>query len=151
MQSHTRAGGFAVAGFFVPHALWADLSYAQKEDVIVSWIKSVRSPEGFNGSGGVALDSEWMQQYPALHDYITLGTNPDGTLRRTSTITLFADMGTWKCYLNERDSGASLCATGSSVSDTLAALEVMLEAEVTPWRFSDRPRQENGKKSRRGS
>jgi len=151
MQLHTKATGHALAGFFVPHGLWEDLSYAQKEDVVMSWLKSVQRPDCASGSGGLVSDPVWLHEYPALHDYLTLGTGTDGLARRTSTLTLFAELGSWKCYLNERDAGASLCATGPSVQDALSALEAMLEAENTPWRFSDRAERNVSRKQRRGS
>jgi len=126
------------------------MSYAQKEEVLMSWLRQVRRPDGPLGSGGIAADPAWLSEYPALHEYLTAGANPDGSPRRTATLTVFAELGTWKAFLNERDSGASLCASGGTVGETLAALEVMLESEVPPWRFSDRAKPDNGKKSRRG-
>ena len=150
LQVHAKKGGFADAGCFVPYDLWLDLSYAQKEDLVMSWVKQVRRPDGANGSGGLVVDAQWVSEYPALHEYLTLGAHPDGSIRRTSTLTLFAEHGSWKLFLNERDSGASLCSTGPCIADTLSALEVMLEAEVTPWRFSERSQEPSGKKGRRG-
>jgi len=151
LQAHTKKGGFPYAGTFVPWPLWCDLDYRHKEDFVMGWLRQVRRPEGPLGSGGLATDPEWLQEYPALHEYVTLGTNPDGSVRRTSTLTLFAESGTWKCFLNERDSGASLCASGDTVSGALAALEVMLEGETPPWRFSDRQAAANGRRKGKGS
>jgi hypothetical protein len=151
LQAHTKKGGFPYAGTFIPWLLWCDLSYVQKEDLVMGWLRQVRRPEGPLGSGGLAVDAEWVQEFPALHEYVTYGVNPDGSVRRTSTLTLFAEGGSWKVFLNERDSGASLCASGETVSGALSALEVMLEGESPPWRFSDRGGPQNGRKSRKGS
>lgn len=151
LQLHTKATGQPLSGAFVPYPLWKDMSYGQKEDYVMSWLRAVRRPDGPNGAGGLATDPLWVSELPALHEYLTLGTNPDGTPRRTSTLTLFAEHGSFKLYLNERDAGASLCASGSTVQDTLAALEVLLEAENVPWRFSDRAEQPSGRGRRRGS
>ena len=151
LQEHTRCDSLSVRGVFVDRLLWEDLSYGQKEDFVMSWVKQIRRPDGGPGAGGVVSDPDWVRELPALHEYLTLGTHPDGTVRRTSTLTLFAEHGSWKAWLNERDAGASLCASGPTVADTLAALEVMLEAENCPWRFSDAPKQENGRRPRRGS
>src|SRR5215831_4072827 len=97
MQLHTKREGYAVRGFFIPSLLWRDLSYSQKEDVVLSWIKSVRRPDSPNGLAGRPADPVWMSEYPAVHDYLVVGENPDGSLRRTATLTLFADAASWKC------------------------------------------------------
>jgi len=149
LQAHSKKGGYAVAGCFIQAELWSDLSYAQKEEVVMSWLREVRRPEVGLGAGGLASDPVWLSEYPALHEYLTLGTRPDGSSRRTSTLTLFCEHSSWKCFLNERDAHASLCASGDTISGALCALEVMLEAEVAPWRFSDPPAQENGRKGKK--
>jgi hypothetical protein len=151
MQAHTRKGGFAYEGFFVPADLWNDMSYGQKEDMCMSWLREVRRPTSDQSGPDAAADPVWVHEFPALHEYLVVSTHPDGSLRRTSTLTLFAEHGAWKCFFNERHSGASLCATGSSIADCLSALEVMLEQESVPWRFYDKPEQGNGRRRGKGT
>ena len=148
LQAHSKKGGYAVDGTFVQYDLWNDLSYAQKEDFVMAWVRRVRRPEGGSAGALAASDSVWLHDYPALHEHLVLSTHPDGAQRRTSTLTLFVDGGSWKCFVNERDVDASLCASGPTIADALSALETILEGEVVPWRFSDRPRPENGRKGR---
>lgn len=151
LQAHTKKERYGHAGMYIPWDLWCDLSYAQKEEMVMGWLRAVRRPDGPLGSGGVATDADWMREYPALFEYVTAGVNPDGSVRRTATLTLFADSGSWKCYLNERDAGASLCATGDTVAHALSALEVMLESENPPWRFVEASGHSGSKKGRKGS
>lgn len=151
MQAHTKKGGYAFAGFFVPADVWADMSYCQKEEAVMSWLREVRRPTAPNGAPLGPVDPDWVSEYPALHEYLTVGQNPDGSVRRTSTLTLFVDGGAWKLFLNERHSGASLCSSGSTIASVLSALEVMLESESIPWRFSDRPEQSNGRPRKKGT
>lgn len=151
MQAHTKKGGYAFDGFYVPASLWNDLSYAQKEEVCMSWIREVRRPSGPNGGPLAAHDPDWVSEYPAVHDYLTAAVGPGGELRRTSTLTLFSEHGAWKLFLNERHSGASLCATGPTVGAALSALEVMLEAEDVPWRFSGPPSPPPARRKGKGS
>lgn len=151
MQAHTKEGLYAYAGYFLREEVWSDLSYFHKEQLVMSWIKRIRNPNADPGNGAAATDPGWVQEFPALHDYLTLRTDSDGASRRTATLALFAESGSWKLYLNDRDTGASLCASGGSVADTLSALEAMLEADNAPWRFSDRPRQDGGRRGRKGS
>jgi hypothetical protein len=127
------------------------MSYQQKEDYVLSWIKQIRRPDMGQPGGVLAADSEWLRDFPALHDYLTLGTDSSGAPRRVSTLTLFAEHGSWKVFLNERDVGASICATGDTVNAVLSSLEAMLEADNCPWRFSGPPKSEPPKKGRKGS
>lgn len=151
LQAHKKEGGYAVRGFFVPADLWSDFSYFQKETLLMSWLKKLRRPEDSPGGGSAATDSDWMSDFPALHDYLTLLQDPDGGPRRTSTLAIFAESGSFKIYLNDRESGASLCASGGTIASALSALETMLEGDTAPWRFSDRPRPEPGRKGKKGS
>jgi hypothetical protein len=151
MQAHRKESCHAQGGVFVDGDLWKDLSYGQKEDLVMSWLKRLKRPEENPGGGSAALDPDWVSELPALHDYLTLLSDPDGSPRRTATIALFAEHGSWKVYLNDRDSGASLCASGGTVAGALSALEVMLEGDNAPWRFSDRPKPASAGKGKRSS
>jgi hypothetical protein len=151
VQAQTKRSGYAVRGFFVSYDLWSDFSYFQKEALVMSWIKKLRRPEDSPGGGAAASDPDWVSELPALHDYLTLLQDPDGSPRRPSTLTLFAEHGSFKVYLNDRDSGASLCASGSTVAATLSALEVMLEGDSAPWRFSDRVKPGSVGRGKKGS
>jgi hypothetical protein len=117
----------------------------------MSWLRKVQRPSAGDVGALCASDPQWVQDLPALHEYLCSTVGPDGAPRRTSTLTLFAESGSWKCFLNDRAENCTLCASGDTVDAALCALEVMLEGERVPWRFSDRPAQENGKKQRRGS
>ena len=150
LQAHTKRGKWALHGTFLEAALWNDMDYRAKEDWVMGWIRDLRS--GSNGGlpGRAAVDSEWLQSYPAIHDHLVERTRPDGQPRRTSTLTVFADGPGWKVFLNERDAGASLCATGGTIAAALSALEVLLEEEDTPWRFDSLEPGNLSKKKRQG-
>lgn len=149
-QAHLMRTGYAVYGWFVDQAVWSDLSYFHKEQLVMGWIKSLRNPDGGAPRPADALDREWLSSWPALHEYLALTTCEDGSRRRTATLTLFVDGASWKVFLNEREHNASLCATGDSIAEAIGALEVMLEGSNPPWRFSDAPRPESGRPKRRG-
>lgn len=117
----------------------------------MSWVSKLRHSSGAGGGVPVASDPDWLSLYPALHEFLTLASHDDGSVRRTSTITLFVDTGSWKAFLNERDSSCSLCASGPNIPDTLSALEVLLESENPPWRFSGAPAGPQARKKKPGS
>jgi hypothetical protein len=135
-QAHSKRGSYAVAGMFIPRGLWVDLGYAQKEDIVMGWVSKQRRPADGASAPAVSSDPEWVLQLPALHEFCTLERHDDGTARRVSTVTIFADGGSWKVFCNERDLGCSLCASGPTIAEALGALEVMLESENPPWRLS---------------
>jgi hypothetical protein len=145
-QAHGKESGYAVDGFYVPWVLWNDLSYLQKEEVVMSWVSRNRRSPGAAAGPPVSHDAEWSMQLPAIHEYMVLLRHEDGSARRTATLTVFADTGSWKVFLNDRDSGTSLCASGPSVNDALGALEVMLEGENPPWRLCERQGEASGRK-----
>lgn len=151
MQAHSRVGGYAVYGVFVDRVDWDSMDYRHREDWSMSWIRKFQRPDGPPPDAPAATDGEWMQDFPALHEYLTAVRDVDGKSRRTSTLTLFADGGSWKGFLNERALGCSLCATGSTIADVLSALEVMLEGDSPPWRWEERPGRPGGKKGRPGT
>jgi hypothetical protein len=117
--------------------VWDDLGYFQKEDWVMGWVKKLSRPLGGAAAADAAVDPEWLQELPALHEYLVSRVGADGNPRRTCTVTLFAEDGSWKVFCNERQHGCSLCASGSSVAAALSALEVLLESEDAPWRWSE--------------
>lgn len=150
-QAHSKGNGYAYDGFFVPADVWLDCSYQQKESIVMGWIRKIQRPQVDAGAGNVAVDRDWVHELPALHEYLTVAADADGAPRRTSTLTVFAEHAAFKVFLNDRDTGASLCATGDSVRGALSALEVLLEGDSPPWRFYDRPDTSKGKRRGRSS
>lgn len=149
LQAHTKAGGFPVAGCYLHNDYWGCMSYAQQEDYAMGFIKRVSRPDQSSLARPIATDPEWVCELPALHEYLSSACDESGSVRRTSTLTLFAEQGSWKVFLNERQLNASLCASGDTVGAALAALEVLLEAENTPWRWNEvRPARPQGKQRR---
>ncbi len=151
LQAHLKRSEYATSGFFVAAPLWADLSYRDKENIVMGWIKDLRGSGGTGGPDRDSSDPDWLSQYPALHEYLTVRTRADGSPRRTASLTVFAEHGAWKVWFNERDSQCSLCASGSTIADSLSALEVMLESDCPPWRFSVLGIDSNSQKGRKRS
>jgi hypothetical protein len=118
--------------------LWDSVPYRVKEDFVVTFLRKLKASD-IRGPGGVmAEDPQWAKDYPALHEWMTALRGPDGKPRQVCTLTVFAAEGAWKAFLNERDAGMYLAATGDSVAAVLAILEGLLVAPETPWRGSTR-------------
>jgi len=148
LLAHSLKGGFCVAGSILERGVWEDMSYSQKEGWTLGWVKKLTRPSNDVGGGVVARDDEWVHQYPAVHEWLCDAVDADGRTRRTATLTLFAEGGAFKLFINDRASGASLCVTGSTVAGAFAALEAVLEEPDPPWRWYDRPRPGKGKEGR---
>jgi hypothetical protein len=113
----------------------------------MGWVRKLTRPDA-NGNGAVrACDPEWLREFPAIHEWLTDNVDADGRPRRTASLTLFVDGGEFKCFINDRCSGASLCCTGTTIAGLFTALEAVLEEENPPWRWPERPA---GKKQGRG-
>ena len=102
---------------------------------IVKFLKKIAAGAGGKGASSPPSDPEFEKAYPALWEYLTVTSWGKDQPRKTSTITLFADDGTWKVSLNDRDQGYGLFATGATFGDALNTLEELLTAPAgTPWR-----------------
>jgi len=77
----------------------------------------------------------WLSKScPALFEYLTVGEMDGGETRQTSTVTIFTEGGMWKACLNERDSEATLFASGENLEACLDNLEERLKAPHVDWR-----------------
>jgi hypothetical protein len=129
-------GSTVADGFFVPNHYAAFADGIMWRDWIMSLLRrpSVSSKPGV--ADGPSYDPEFAAKWPGLHEYLTALVWPSGGERKTSTLLIFAEQGTFKACLNERDSLCTLWAAASSVEGVLGALETLLEQEQPPWRES---------------
>lgn len=86
-----------------------------------------------------ASDIEMAQQFPALLEYMTSLTLPDGSPRRTSTLLVFCEDGCWKACLTDRgltdrDPSASLWRASDTFMGVLSQLDDALRVGVQDWR-----------------
>ena len=95
------------------------------------------------------VDPEFAKSYPAVYEYMTASVYPDGTTRKTSTLTLFCEDGQLKVCLSDKDRNAVLFSAGKGLKQALGALEGLLESDATPWRVG-RGEGPGGQKKRGG-
>lgn len=81
-------------------------------------------------------DAAFAKDWPALFEYMTATKWPDGSDRKVSSVTLFAEDGSLKCCLNEKNDQCVLFAAGKTLKTCLNALEGLLAGSDTPWRKS---------------
>lgn len=101
----------------------------------MSYLKKLQASDGA-GKPASFVDVDFQNSYPALHEFMTSPTYPDGSSRQLSTLTLFRDDGFWKACLNEKDQGLVLFVAEDRFGVLMEALELLLQEERPPWRKS---------------
>lgn len=86
--------------------------------------------------------------YPLVCEYLTADRYEDGSARRTSTITIFAEGRGFKGSLNDRDLDRVAFASSTEIEGLLALFEAKLKESSLDWRVNGG---NNGKKPRRGT
>lgn len=119
---------------------WDCISYASKEQTIMSFLRKLSRPADADLTGEPAHDRQLATDYPALHEHLTALVDAEGKRRQTCSLTLYGAQGSFKAYLNDRDAGCSLAVEERSLEGILGALETELEAECPRWRWPDRPK-----------
>lgn len=83
---------------------------------------------------GPLESGSWGSMYPILVEWLTLTLWEDNSTRATGTILLFAEDGSWKAALHDRDAGMSCFVSGKSPGDLLAKIELGLRETSLEWR-----------------
>lgn len=89
--------------------------------------------EGGDGSAEFDPD-EFALHYTTLWEYLTLSRFEDGSPRKTSSLTVFADDGCLKAVLKDRDASLCLWAAAPSMTGLFTLLDSMLNNPETAWR-----------------
>lgn len=79
-------------------------------------------------------DEEFSVLYPTLHAHMTQAVWPDGTVRETSTVSIFIDGAVVKCVLKDRSLGVCLWASSPTLGGLFGVLEALLCDPAAEWR-----------------
>lgn len=79
-------------------------------------------------------DEEFASRYPSIVEYLFTAKWTDGSVRVTSTISLFADNDCLKLVLNDRDNNRSVFINATTVEGALVALEEALANDTADWK-----------------
>lgn len=99
-----------------------------------TFVQKVEAPANGQGRPGAAGADTLASQFPALVEYLTLATWPDGTARETATLLLLSEDGLWKACLNDRGNERSGWLSGSTLGGLLGSLEAHLAEDRMEWR-----------------
>lgn len=145
LQAYHRFTMFSLVGLCVEQSLFEDLVHVEDVDVMGKFTEKAKAAAGRSAGPVQAKDAGFQKLYPALHEYLTEVTNSDGTVRQTASLSLYTQHGGFSAYLNDKETGQSICASGATVDELLEALEGLLQSSSPPWRAS-RERQPTGGK-----
>jgi hypothetical protein len=101
-------------------------------------------------AGGGFVDAAFTASYPTLWMYLTQRRWDDGSERRTSTLTIFADGVAAKCLLKDRDAGLCLWVASESVLTLFEVLEAALCDGETEWRVDRQLPDQKASRVKRG-
>jgi hypothetical protein len=100
----------------------------------MNFFHSLTNREGKPVQQVLPLDPKFFDGLPALWAFMTADEYEPGQPRERSSLTLFIENGAFKFYLAEKTKGAGIDATGATVADALAALELRLTSAAPGWR-----------------
>lgn len=94
--------------------------------------KPVRGEQGSLVAG--PTDAKLEAIAPALCEWLTAGRWDDGKPRKTGTVMLVAESGTWKAWVHDRDAGRSAWLSAASIVELVQALERLCSGGPAEWR-----------------
>jgi hypothetical protein len=75
-----------------------------------------------------------FSSFPAVLEFLTLLTWPDGTSRSSGTILTFHEQGCWKLCLNDRDAEESCFVSGRTLLEAFRQAEEAICLGTGDWR-----------------
>lgn len=119
---------------------WKRLFRPRAQDIICirgRYDMPIKKPQPTQATGGVPggarTGDDWVL-YPTLMEFLSEDRYDDGSPRRTATVTLFADAGTVKGSLNDRDLDRVAFVSAESLAALLVILEAKLSESSLDWR-----------------
>jgi len=97
-------------------------------------IKKPRPGEYYGPPEVPFLDDDFRDRMPNLYEYLTLERWQDGSVRTTSTLTIFVSGGNLKVVLNDRDNNRSAFFNASTFDSCLTEIESQLKADRVDWK-----------------
>lgn len=100
------------------------------------WMKKVKIASGPNATGPThlaALESGVMGKMHAIVKHCAVTRYDDGEPRRPGWVTIKTQGAMWMVTAKDPDAAAQISATGQTLDDALALLDLLLGAPDAPW------------------
>lgn len=105
-----------------------------------------RVVEAGSGGGPPGRTTGVLVECPAVTEYLSASTYPDGQARERAVLSCFIEDGRVKVCLNDRDTGRTLWRSGDGVEDCLILLETAIVDGTADWRRAATSRPGGGKR-----
>lgn len=102
--------------------------------------------EGGGGGGAPGRTTGVLVDCPAVTEYLSASSYPDGTQRERAVLSCFIEDGRVKVCLNDRDTGRTLWRSGDGIEDCLILLETAIVDGTADWRRAAGGRPAPGKR-----
>lgn len=79
------------------------------------------------------VESNLFTAFPSLIAHLAVTRYDDGDPRQPGWVTMKTQGSIWQCVAKDPDGAASLLATGQTIDDAIALLELLLGAPDAPW------------------
>lgn len=99
----------------------------------------MRPPKPGSTSGGSskpAAPGEWLTLYPAILEFLSMVSWPDGALRASGKIAVQTEYGFWKAQVNDNEGQRYAYLTATTPEELLDRLERGLTTGELDWRPS---------------
>jgi len=83
----------------------------------------------------------------ALSEFICLTKWDDGSTRKTGSVTIFTEEGSWKAWINDKDAARSSVCSAASLGALLTLIDDKLQDDSLEWR---RARPDQGRAGKKG-
>lgn len=130
---------------------WDAIGERGRREALMAFVRRGLSAAVKGGESSPFPDSKFAKDWPAVYEYMTESKYPDGTARKTSSLTLFCEDCQLKLCLTEKNEGLVLFAAGKTLQTALNALDGLLAGEETPWRKSQYGATQRGGKAKGGA
>lgn len=135
-----------------PYSGSRDALRVQLRESFMSFLSKLPDNSAQKSLLSVQVDEGLSKKHPALYEYLTAATYPDGTVRETSTLSISVADDGYKFCLRDRDQARCLWITSHTFFDGLKALDSALRGIEAPWvkdRFSLNGAAGNGNKKKK--
>jgi hypothetical protein len=92
----------------------------------------------------------WALNHPQLFEHLTLDAWGDGSVRKTSSVTIFVTDGQFKAVLKDKEESLCLWMAAAVFEDLFAGLELALGDPATVWRQDRADNEGNSKRVQKG-
>lgn len=96
-------------------------------------INLLAGPNANRAKNLAAVESNLLTGFPAVIAHLAVVRYDDGDPRQPGWVQLRTQGALWQTTAKDPDGAASLTATGSTIDDALALLELLLSAPDAPW------------------